>query len=68
MIAQQYNKAISEYSVALSLDPPAPQGLFIRRSKAYIASGLWGVALDDANKVRSLVSCKFILLNSTILR
>ncbi|KAI9567131.1 hypothetical protein HD554DRAFT_2173746 [Boletus coccyginus] len=48
--AQQL-EAISHYSVALSLDPAAPQGLFIRRSKGYTARGLWKDALDDANKL-----------------
>ena len=30
MNAQQLDEAISEYLVALSLDPAAPQGLFVR--------------------------------------
>jgi len=55
--AQQLDMAISNYSAALSLDPVAPRGLLIRRSKAYTARGLWKDALDDANKVRSFVSC-----------
>ncbi|KAI9570085.1 hypothetical protein HD554DRAFT_2019319, partial [Boletus coccyginus] len=52
--AQKLDEAISEYSAVLSFDPPAPQGLFIRGSKAYIASGQWEDALNDANKVITL--------------
>ena len=52
MNAQQYDVAIPQYSAALSLNPPSPQALLIKRSKAYVAGGLWNDALDDANKVR----------------
>ena len=51
MSAGQHDVAISQYSVALSLNPAAPQGLFIKRSSAYIARGLWQDALNDANEV-----------------
>ena len=58
MSTRHYNEAISQYSaalslnpVALSLNPVAPQGLFVKRSKAYMAGGLWEDALNDANKV-----------------
>ena len=51
MNIRHYDEAISQYSAALSLDPAAPQGLFIKRSKAYIARDLWEDALNDANKV-----------------
>jgi len=66
--AQQVDEAIFKYSVALSLYPPAPQGLFIKRSKAYIDKGPWKNALSDANKVRSFVSCGFILVDPIIIR
>ena len=52
--AGRHDDAISHYSVALSLNPDAPQDLFIKRSDAYLASGLWKDALNDANKVRPL--------------
>jgi len=68
MNAQQLNEAISEYLSALTLDPPTPQGLFIKRSKVYVAQSLWENALNDANKVRCFVSCRFILVHSTITR
>jgi len=68
MDAQQLDEAISEYSVALSLDPAAPQGLFIRRSKAYLASGLWEDALDDADEVCSFVSCGFTPVDAIMIR
>jgi len=51
MNTRDYDEAISQYSVALSLDPAAPQGLFIKRSKAYISRDLWEDAPNDANKV-----------------
>ncbi|KAI9566208.1 hypothetical protein HD554DRAFT_1206209 [Boletus coccyginus] len=50
----QIDEAIVKYSAALSLDPPAPQGLFIKRSKAYIDKGPWEDALNDANEVIAL--------------
>ena len=49
--AERHNDAISHYSTALALHPVAPQDLFIKRSKANIAGGLWEAALNDANKV-----------------
>ncbi|KAF8554548.1 protein prenylyltransferase, partial [Imleria badia] len=50
--AQQHDDAITQYSAALSLDLPIPN-VFIKRSKAYMAKGLWGDALDDVNLVIS---------------
>ena len=50
--ARRHNEAISEYSLALSLDPTSPQGLFIKRSRACVARGLWENGLQDADKVR----------------
>ena len=49
--AQRYDKAVSHYSFALSLD--SPSGVLIKRSKAYLGIGSWERALDDANQVRS---------------
>ena len=51
MNAWKYDEAISRYSEALSLNPTAPQCLFIKRSRVYIAKGSWEDALSDANKV-----------------
>lgn len=51
MNTQHYDEAISQYTAALSLDPAAPQGLFTKRSKAYIAGGAWQDALNDADEV-----------------
>ena len=52
--AQRLDEAISVYSSALSLEPAAPSGLLVKRSKVYVAKGLWGKALNDANEVCSL--------------
>ena len=50
--AQQYDDAITRYSATLSLDPAVPQDVLIKRSKVYMAMGLWEDALDDTNQVR----------------
>ena len=59
--AQTIDEAISLYSSALSLEPAAPSGLLVKRSKAYIAKGSWEKALNDANQV-----CSFFLLWSDL--
>ena len=43
------DEAISHYSVSLSLNPVI--NVFTKRCKAYMTKGLWGDAIDDANKV-----------------
>ena len=53
MDAQRYDEAISYYSTALSLNPPSPQGILIKRSKARVATRSWKQAVDDANQVRN---------------
>ena len=67
MSAKLHDVAISQYSVALSLNPTAPQGLFIKRSEAYIARGLWEDALNDANKVCPFVSRRLVLVDASSL-
>ena len=62
MNSRRYDEAISRYSAALALHPVAPQGLFIKRSKTYIAGGLWDAALNDANKVCTFVSRRLVLV------
>ncbi|KAG9310462.1 hypothetical protein JVU11DRAFT_9605 [Chiua virens] len=54
MSAKRYEKAASFYSVALRLDPPSPQALFIKRSQAHAARAMWEDALNDANEVIAL--------------
>ncbi|KAN0094879.1 hypothetical protein V8E55_003166 [Tylopilus felleus] len=48
---ERHDDAISHYAAALSLKPAASHGLLIKRSKVYLAKGLWTEALNDANKV-----------------
>ena len=55
MSFERHDDAISYYSAALALDPATPQPIFIKRSKAYVAAGMWEVALNDANKVRPFI-------------
>ncbi|KAG9310464.1 hypothetical protein JVU11DRAFT_9607 [Chiua virens] len=54
MTAKRYEKAVSLYSVALGLDPPSPQNLFVKRSKAHVAKGMWEDAINDANEAITL--------------
>ena len=51
MNARQYDEAVSQYTVALSLDPPSPQDLLVKRSKARADKGEWTDAMNDANEV-----------------
>ncbi|KAI5996844.1 hypothetical protein F5J12DRAFT_346351 [Pisolithus orientalis] len=46
----QHDDAITQYSAALSLKPPSPAGLFLKRSRTRAAKGLWENALQDANE------------------
>jgi len=66
MDAQRHDKAISEYSAALSFDPASSQGIFVKRSKTYMAKGLWKDALNDADQVRSFVSRRSILVDVSL--
>ena len=49
--AALYDEAVSQYTVALSLDPPSPRDLLIKRSKANVAIRKWNDALNDADQV-----------------
>ena len=62
-----YDDAISHYSDALLLHPVTPLPCLIKRSKAYVAKGLWEQALNDANKVRSFVSRRLALANRPLI-
>ena len=52
MSARQHDRAILQYSVALSFNPTNSQALLVKRSKARANLGLWEDALNDANQVR----------------
>jgi hypothetical protein len=58
MESLRHGEAHKYYSAALSIQPAETRGYFIMRSKGRMAKGLWEDALDDANKVSSVVSCK----------
>ncbi|KAG6377836.1 WD40-repeat-containing domain protein [Boletus reticuloceps] len=49
--AQRHDEAISHYTTALSLDTPSPQSILVKRSKAFLETGSWKQALDDADEV-----------------
>lgn len=66
MNAEQHDDAIDRYSAALSLGSAVSQGLFIKRSKAWIAKGLWKDALNDANEVCLVVSLKLALVDTPL--
>ena len=50
MNTSQYDKAISQYTVALSLGPAGPQDLLMKRSNAWVGQGARGDALIDAKE------------------
>ncbi|KAF8546778.1 hypothetical protein OG21DRAFT_1039764 [Imleria badia] len=52
--AEQLDEDITQYSTALSLNPPVPNDIFVKRSKIYSAKGLWKDALNDTNQVIAL--------------
>ena len=58
MEAQRHDDAITQYSVALSLNPAVRQDILVKRSKVYVTKGLWKEALDDTNQVRDSVLLK----------
>ena len=47
---------IPHYPTPLVLNPVMLQSILTKRSKAYLAKGLWVQALSDATKVRCFVS------------
>ena len=47
MNTMQYDQAVSLYTAALSLDPPSPQDLLVKRSSASVGNGAWKDALND---------------------
>lgn len=59
ILSGSHEEAIEHYSAALLLNPPIPQQLLIKRSKAQIAKGMWKDALHDANEV-NIFSCVFL--------
>ena len=60
---ERHGAAASHYPTSLVLKPATLQNLIIKRSKAYVAKGLWVEALNDAKKVRFSVSHKLVLVN-----
>ncbi|KAI6156833.1 hypothetical protein BKA82DRAFT_3966222, partial [Pisolithus tinctorius] len=50
----KHDDAITQYSAALSLKPPSPAGLLLKRSRTRAAKGLWENALQDANEAVKL--------------
>ncbi|KAF8435991.1 hypothetical protein L210DRAFT_3549767, partial [Boletus edulis BED1] len=50
----RHDEAISHYTTALYLVSSSPQAILIKRSKAWLATGSWKQALDDANEVIAL--------------
>ena len=62
---QRYGEAISHYTTVLSLNPPSPQGILIKRSKGLLSTGSWRQALDDANQVRRLYLVQVHLVHAS---
>ncbi|KAN0087902.1 hypothetical protein V8E55_006523 [Tylopilus felleus] len=51
---ERHGAAVSHYPTSLVLKPATLQNFLIKRSKAYVAKGLWVEALNDAKKVIEL--------------
>ena len=58
----KHDSAIAQYTLALSIGPADPTEIFVKRSKARAAKGLWGDALVDANEVRASCCIRGTLL------
>ncbi|KAF8128156.1 hypothetical protein EV363DRAFT_1085280, partial [Boletus edulis] len=52
--ARRHEEAITHYTTALSLKPPTPQDIIIKRSKAFVEIGSWKEAVDDADLLIAL--------------
>lgn len=50
--SQAHDQAIQHYSIALSLNPPTAQGLYLKRSRVRAIKGSWEDAISDANEVQ----------------
>ena len=51
MNAKEYDAAVLQYTIALSLNPATLPDLLGKRSKAHAGKGEWEDALHDANEV-----------------
>lgn len=60
MNARRYDKAILQYTTALSLNPATLPDLLGKRSKAHAGKGEWEDALNDANEVAFFNSFEFL--------
>ena len=60
---KQHGSAVFHYPASPVLKPATLQNLLIKRSNAYMAKGLWLEALNDANRVRCILSQGLALLN-----
>lgn len=50
--AKEYDKAALQYSIALDVEAPSPQGILIKRSAARAEMRAWEESLNDAEEVR----------------
>ena len=57
--------AILQYTAALSLNPPNPGGILVKRSKALAVLGKWEDALKDADEVDLCLLSHLTILNIT---
>ena len=58
MNAKEYDMAILQYTIALSLNPAILWNLLGKRSEAHAGKGEWDDALGDANEVARFISFK----------
>ena len=56
------DEAIGYYPSALSLNPPSPKDILIKRIKACVETGSWKQVADDASQGHHFASCRSALL------
>ena len=63
MNAKEFDDAILQYTVALSLNPVTLKDLLGKRSKAHAGKGEWEDALNDANEVAHFNLFEFLYVH-----
>lgn len=61
---QRYDMTVSHYTTALSLDPPSPEGILLKRKKAFGATESYKQALDFADQVHHFILVRVSLVHA----
>lgn len=63
MQLKEYDKAVLQYSIALDVEAPSPQGILIKRSTARAKMRAWEESLNDAEEVRLFsIQCEQMIM------